>query len=207
MTDSRQTNEVHVTEIVLGSYAPKQCARKVHNTFDPRIPAVTDWIPSDELQALFDLGIVFEKQMFDQWQVALGSDFVLVDESDYSARVSKTLAAISDGTLVVAGGQLPNDPVGHRAGKPDVLLRWSDKGDLPKYVPADIKAHKSARGRPRTKEIQYSSLTKPTTQVALTGAAVSPAQSFSDVLQLAHYTRMFKFSDCIQATMYCWVRS
>ena len=42
-------------DILLGGYASKQCARRVHNDFDPTI-STEPWEPPPELQARFDAG-------------------------------------------------------------------------------------------------------------------------------------------------------
>lgn len=57
------------------------------------------------------------------------------DEKD--AHVSATLQALDEGRLAILGGRLPDDALGGRTGKPDVLLRDATGS----YHPGDVKAH------------------------------------------------------------------
>ena len=59
-------------DVLLGGYASKQCARRVHNDYDPTIPKIRREPPPPELQARFDAGIAFEVAVFDALENALG---------------------------------------------------------------------------------------------------------------------------------------
>ena len=179
--------------ILLGGYPAKQCPRRVHNQYDPTIPPV-DWEPDAALQSLFDKGNTFEDDVFAEFAEALGSDYVNLDEldgADGPERRSATVDAMERGVLVIAGGELPADFDGHRVGKPDLLIRWTQVDEDPRYVPADVKAHRVA-GAAATKAITYSLLSDPTNRLRLPGFSVTASWSFGDVVQLAHYTRMLQ---------------
>ena len=64
--------------ILLGSYAAKQCPVRTHNAFSPVVPA-PEWVPSAELQALFDGGRQFEAEIFAELLVIHPTTAVLVD--------------------------------------------------------------------------------------------------------------------------------
>lgn len=178
-------------EILLGSYAAKRCARAVHNRFDPTIPSPPRVEPDPELQLLFDLGVAHEAEIYQIWSDTLGPDFTQIAEGPEPEMIEATLTAMQCGKLVIANGWLPNDSAGHRSGKPDILLRWSNIGD-PTYVPVDVKAHRVAKARGKKTTITYSTLTNPLDLSDLVGPSATPGASFEDVIQLAHYTRMLQ---------------
>ena len=63
---------------LLGAYAAKTCARRIHNDFDSTIPKV-EWEPSAEIQRLFDEGVVFEADVLAALADGLGSSFVRIE--------------------------------------------------------------------------------------------------------------------------------
>ena len=63
---------------LLGAYAAKTCARRIHNDFDATIPKV-EWEPSAEMQRLFDEGVVFEADVLTALADGLGSSFVRIE--------------------------------------------------------------------------------------------------------------------------------
>lgn len=177
--------------IVLNGYAAKQCPRRVHNDFDPTIPKVK-WEPPAELQARLDAGNDFEASVFDAIESALHGRCLRIDATlDRADRIAATLQAMSDGYAVILEGQLPNDQVGGRSGKPDILVRWPAPHSRPVYVPADVKHHKMAKAS-KTKSLTVSSLTDPAQRQELPGRVAEIAGRVDDQFQLAHYTRMLQ---------------
>ena len=60
------------------------------------------------------------------------------------AATTQTVTAMNQGVPVILGGRLPDDDVGGRRGKPDVLVRAAERSDgRLAYVPVDIKRHKT----------------------------------------------------------------
>jgi predicted RecB family nuclease len=104
---------------------------------------------------------------------------------------------MQEGRLLVIGGQLPHDAVGHRVGKPDVLLRVTDLGEKPGYVPVDVKHYQqfgdALKRTPRKESLaRISTLDDPAVvRDAPQVSATSPSR-FKAALQLAHYTRMLE---------------
>lgn len=177
--------------IVLGGYAAKQCPRRVHNDFDPTIPKVR-WEPPAELQARFDAGTAFEARVFEAIESTLGRRCARIEAGlDRASRIEATIAAMREGYAVILEGQLPNDEVGGRVGKPDVLVRWPGPNDRPMYVPADVKHHRMAKPS-MTKSLAVSSLNAPDQVQQLPGRVAEIAARIDDQFQLAHYTRMIQ---------------
>ena len=186
-----ETHVIRSRKPFLGGYASKQCARRVHNDFDPTIPK-EPWQPPPELQARFDAGLAFESDVFDRLEEALGDRCLRLDRGlSKQARVDATLQAMNDGIEVILEGQLPDDVDGGRVGKPDILVRWSESGTPPRYLPADVKHHRTAKTSVR-KSLWTSPLAAPSSTAELPGLVEEVSGRFDDFLQLAHYTRMLQ---------------
>jgi predicted RecB family nuclease len=173
--------------ILLTGYSAKQCVRRVHNEFDPTIETV-EWEVPPELQMRFDEGIRFEADVFARLKEALPAAS-WVDVSDMfgkQAQIAATVTAMDDGMLVILGGWLPDDLVGGRAGKPDLLLRVGDG-----YVPGDVKAHQVTESRVHG-ELRYSLPSAPGDLLDLPGRVPKISARLDDHLQLAHYWRMLE---------------
>ena len=171
--------------ILLGGYAAKQCPVRTHNDFAPLIPKV-EWVPSAEVQANLDAGLLFEAAVFAELLGIPSLTAVLVDSNLRKGdAIATTLAAMDSGAALVLGGWLPDDPLGGRTGKPDILIRV-DGG----YLPADVKHHKTLEpAKVKTKFV--SSLTRPDRWSDVQGLTAS-SHYYEDGLQLAHYTRMLQ---------------
>lgn len=172
--------------IVLGGYAAKSCARKTHNDYDPTLTRPPEPETPPELQRLFDMGNAFEAAVFSSWGT-LDLDVLELDEDTLSkaAHIEATVQAMAEGRAVILGGRLPDDLVGGRGGKPDVLLRALDGSG---YYPADVKAHfvLDAKGTGGV----VSSFAVPVERVVSETHALRHREE--DLLQLAHYRRMLE---------------
>ena len=96
--------------ILLTGYTAKQCARRVHNEFDPTIETV-EWEVPPTLQMRFDAGNVFEAEVFAWLRDVLPASSCL-DVSDVrgkQAAIRATVRAMDDGVQVILGGWLPDD--------------------------------------------------------------------------------------------------
>ncbi len=177
-------------DVLLGGYASKQCARRVHNDHDRTIPKMRRE-PPPELQARFDAGIAFEVAVFDAMESALGRRCTRLADLHDQAWTTKTMAAMTRGDDVILGGQLPADVAGGRVGRPDILVRWSKVGEPPTYLPADVKHHRTAKPSQR-KHLRVSALASPSQIVDLPELVEEVSGRFDDFMQLAHYTRMLQ---------------
>lgn len=140
-TTQAADNKLNNSVPLLGAYAAKTCARKIHNDFDRTIPKV-EWEPSPEMQRLFDEGKDFETRVLAELSETLGSDLVRIEPHLSRAEsVRLTLQAMSDGVLLISNGWLPDDLAGGRQGRPDLVLRMVGGDGGTHYVPGDIKAH------------------------------------------------------------------
>jgi predicted RecB family nuclease len=171
--------------ILLTGYSAKQCARRVHNEFDPTIEKV-EWEVPPELQMRFDAGIAFEAEVFARLKEALpaGSWVDVSDVFGKQAQIDATLAAMDAGVEVILGGWLPDDVEHGRTGKPDLLLRVGSG-----YVPGDVKAHQVTDARVRG-VLRYSLPSAPGEVLELPGRSPKVSMRIDDHLQLAHYWRM-----------------
>jgi hypothetical protein len=107
---------------LLGAYAAKTCARRIHNDFDATIPKV-EWEPSAEMQRMFDEGVEFKAGVLVELANLLGSGLVSIQaHPSREESVRLTLDAMSAGALMITNGWLPDDREGGRQGRPDLLL-------------------------------------------------------------------------------------
>ena len=128
---------------LLGAYAAKTCARRIHNDFDATIPKV-EWEPSAEMQRMFDEGVAFEEDVLADLAISLGRGLVSIEAHlSREESVRLTLDAMRGGALMISNGWLPDDRAGGRQGRPDLLLRVIGSDGVAFYVPGDIKAHKT----------------------------------------------------------------
>lgn len=178
---------------LLNAHAARRCARRTHNEFDETIPK-EPWEPPASVQALFDAGIAFEARVFDELRALHGDG--LVDLTEIVARASRieaTTSAMSAGACIIIGGQLPDDPVGQRTGRPDVLLKDPASGPHWRYWPVDIKNHVHANAA-KQPNVWAAKLSTPTTRQQVEFSS-PPARSRNDTFQLAHYAKMLRACD------------
>ena len=106
------------SEVLLGGYAAKRCARRIHNEWDRTVIAALIPVPA-ELQARFDAGRRFEAAVREEMRAALGGRCLIFDEGAFGSDVARrTLRAMADGVEVIVGGRLPDDVAGGRTGSP-----------------------------------------------------------------------------------------
>jgi predicted RecB family nuclease len=187
--------------VLLGSYAARSCPVKTHHTFDPTatLPPTADLDPSGA--AFANERVRFEDDVL---RLLLGSNRAVADLRDGCQADCR--AALESGVDVIIGGRLPVDPVGHRVGRPAVLLR-DRTSSRPIYHPVLIKWHKVLEpmrqpradepqpppGAPLPTGVPYSSLSAPHRESAidLEGYVFRRSRE-ADLLQLAHYHRMLE---------------
>ena len=131
-------------------------------------------------------GIDFEADVFselEEYSPEAGWVFVS-DDLERNEAVGLTVAAMTDGAGVIAGGWLPLDSEGRRAGKPDLLVRQGDG-----YVSVDVKHHLTLDAS-EDGSADVSALVGPfpANSEALEGWSLRKHKD--DALQLAHYRRI-----------------
>ncbi len=188
-TKQAAPNELSEGLPLLGAYAAKTCARRIHNDFDHTIPEV-EWEPSPEMQRRFDEGIAFEANVLSTWVDLLGDDFVAIDHGlTRTESIRQTIQAMNNGALLISNSWLPDDLEAGRQGRPDLLLRVVDGDGAACYVPGDIKNHKTLNSA-ETKSAAISLPAAPTEVFEVSGRSAMVSSRLDDFLQLAHYSRM-----------------
>jgi predicted RecB family nuclease len=170
---------------ILGSYAAKTCARAINNQFDVTVIAPPYETPPD-LQRLFDSGIDHEAAVFEAWAAARPDVVNLLSlDCDKAAHIAATVEALTNGADVILGGRLPDDLIGGRGGKPDILLRDPRGGG---YHPADVKAHRALTAG---EGARVSNLAQPLFAES-TPVELAVRHREVDLIQLSHYWRMLQ---------------
>jgi predicted RecB family nuclease len=177
-----------------GAYIAKQCPVVAHNRNDSTITAEPA-PPSEAVEHRLEGGRVFERAVIKAFSEQC-LDLAIV-AADSPSPTETTLAAMRDGVQVVAGGHLPDDMIGHRVGRPDVLIRDGPApgpGGRWAYLPVDIKHHLTLQDDPGGAfgPASCSAFDSP----SRTDAEALPdrwsRKRFEDVMQLAHYWRMLE---------------
>jgi hypothetical protein len=167
----------------LGGYAAKQCAMRVQHDFGP---APIKWVAEPEEQARLDAGIEFEAEVFGELLSRRGGAVLIDSTMRRAAAIATTVAAMDAAVPLILGGWLPDDPVGGRTGRPDVLVAVPGG-----YLPADVKHHRSAEPKP-TKTAALAGLDQPADWELVAGWSSATTYRMVDGLQLAHYTRLLE---------------
>lgn len=182
-------------DVVLGAYPATQCPVRTQYTFDPSISGAPVEI-SPELQQIIDAGIAFEANLFEQLVALAPHRFHLVDaDASYVLACADTLAAMDRGVEVILGGALPRDPIRHRSGRPDLLIRHGTH-EPAVYLPGEVKLHNFLSRKPSNARHQYAvtvaPASDPNARRRLPEARTRTNRLETDGLQLAHYTRMLE---------------
>ncbi len=189
--------------IVLGAYAARSCAVKTHNAFDPAVPTLSRDV-DDALTELFEGGQQFEDDVAVRLAAAApGRVIDLRGAAELPAQVQAGACAeaMAGGADLIIGGLLPRDPVHHRSGRSDALVRGADRVDgRPGYHVLEIKMHKiherkkpTVQPRPNN-SLLVSRFDRPAPGFAdeIPGYGFRLTSRDTDLLQLAHYQRMLQ---------------
>jgi predicted RecB family nuclease len=177
------------SNILLSGYAAKQCARRIHNNWDATIPAVA-WEPSAEAQRFIVDGIAFEETIIAALSATLSGSLVLISpDQSKGDQMRATIGAMKNHVPVILGGWLPDDHLGGRTGRPDVMVLMKSNDGHHFYAPGDIKAHKTVKFV-ASGTLTYSTPTSPSELQEHLGLAEEIAGCYDDFIQLAHYSRM-----------------
>ena len=189
----------------LGGYAAKTCPIAVAHK--------TAWTPADptspDVEDRRVAGIEFERDVVaylvsvlgDRCRVISSRPEKVTSPEGRTRWVSAAVAtrhAMEDGVEVIIRGRLPPTPRARRQSAPDLLVRVGfDERDRARYMPADIKRHRTLKPlasatssrRSRTKPPTVARLTTPTVREPLDGFSDSTGHWFEDSMQIAHYVR------------------
>lgn len=167
----------------LSAYPAKRCPVRLQNDLLPP-PGTIPVELSAAQQERLEEGITFEQAMLDRL-AALHPDAVLV--ADNWRAVEPTVAAMEAGAPLILGSALPDDLVGRRSGRPDLLVRV-DGG----YLPGDVKLHGITE--PKNGPARWSDLVAPwpTSATEEPGLRLKADRERENALQLAHYWRMLE---------------
>lgn len=171
--------------LLLHSSAAGSCPVKTHNAFQPGLvqpppPPPPQWAQD---HAGFAAAALTE--------VASGNGRV-VDLRGLRAgpvieQEAACAAALADGADVVIGGRLPSDISGHRAGRPDLLVRTPGG-----YLPGIIRAYRVFETRGDSTTSTISRLSSLTTPEEVAGVRLRWRYRWHLTLRLAHYHRMLQ---------------
>jgi hypothetical protein len=187
-------------EFYLGGYDAKSCPTLVMKNHLPFFgPEDQDpFLPGDI--ARMEAGVVFEPQVGQAWEEALGARFFAVPACDRSEKSKRsreriTLATMKDpgDVLVIWNARLPKLKKSHQTGEPDALVHWGIGPDgTHLWVPVDVKHHKSLEGSAKNEGFPLSEFSDPHPDAARIADLGSGSLRWSDALQLAHYHRMLE---------------
>ncbi|MFI5509107.1 ribonuclease H-like domain-containing protein [Mycobacterium sp. NPDC051804] len=172
------------TPVLLGGYAAKRCPVRVQNDFSPEVETLK-WSPSAEDLARLRAGNDFEAMIFAQL-ASIHPECAQISTGSKADAIAATVAAMDADVGLILGGWLPDDPLGGRTGRPDILIRV-DGG----YLPADVKNHKTMGPAAKASTV-LSPLSRPSSRRPVTALTTATSHRFDDGMQLAHYTRMLQ---------------
>lgn len=188
-----------LTSPLLGGYAAKQCARRLHNDYDPTLDKELKVSESAGALMRMQEGNDFEADIAAVLASLLPSDeavFLTGDRSGASldARERATAEAMDGGARFIWNPRLTPQRHLHRTGEPDALVRV---GAFPKsngrfaYVGVDVKHHQPFEGDSASRDWKVSALATPWLD-ATTNLASRGVPQLVDSMQLAHYYRMLE---------------
>ncbi|WP_167756360.1 MULTISPECIES: TM0106 family RecB-like putative nuclease [unclassified Amycolatopsis] len=138
-------------EVLLDAGAVSRCRRRVHLEHDPAMRDVPLPPPDPTAQQRIDDATAHREEILEQLVAASGPEATwarVPRTASAGERVRLTEQAFADGTQYIWGALLPADPVGHRRGGIDLLVRVDDG-----YVPVLVVRHRitdRGQGAPTT---------------------------------------------------------
>jgi predicted RecB family nuclease len=175
----------------LDAYAARNCPSKVHNAFHPgfEIPKGVASLPMSSHSA------EFKTRVADQVSFIPGAvDIRPLHEHPSAVQEAALAEAVAAGARVIISPLLPRDWEGHRAGRPDFLVRGEDRPDGGAgYLPAQVKFHRVLEERRGAiGEVSVARLARPWVRRSIDEWRYRAAGRLADTLQLAHYWRLLQ---------------
>lgn len=174
----------------LDPYAARSCAVKTQHRFTPGLRPE----PTEALQESFHGGVDHGEQV--ALELQRSGPVVDLRGRDVDEARRETERAMREGVGVILDAALRPDPVGHRSGRVDVLVRSTHGPDSsePTYFPVLVKSHRMQErrksGRENTWEVLIGSCADPAPHPSRTAADRALRRREADLLQLAHLYRM-----------------
>lgn len=168
----------------LDAYAARSCLLKTHHAFHPGLSR-----PESSAAASRQPGSAeFSAEVFAQIVAGRASvvDLRGRHEAPSVEQEAACLAAMNAGAEVILGGLLPRDWAGHRAGRPDLLVRDPAGG----YFPGLIKYQRVVDLRKDDLPFTWSELTDLPARQQGTGWRYRWHWRWANSLQLAHHWRL-----------------
>lgn len=180
--------------VLLGPRASYQCARAIHNDFDPAIP-----LPQEPARVSADAKVLsgkaadFRQRVHDALLELFPAE-CLLDLSSIGAETAMiaTKSAMSRRVPLIYRGVLPPDLAGARSGRPDILALDPSASDHdPRYLPILVKGHHSLETRRKARSsssLRYCPLDR-LVPLELSETVGSWRKNAKDALELAHFRR------------------
>jgi len=171
--------------LLLHSGSAGSCPLKTYNTFhpgrvQPAAPPAPQWTVD---HASFTAAVLAE--------VTAGNPRVAdlrgLRDQPVADQEAACLAALADGVDVVIGGRLPSDHAGHRAGRPDLLVRTAGG-----YLPGIVRAYRVFDTRGDDSCLLVSPLARLAAPVEVPHLRLRWRYRWHLALRLAHYHRMLE---------------
>ena len=181
--------------VLLDARAARQCPVVLQRSLGGPLPTST----SEVVSKWRDAAQVHRAAVLDTCRALLGPQVVVIEPAPYAEALAATDAARSSGAAVVAQAVLPDDPVGHRRGRVDLLVAHRDG-----WVPVLIKRHRVAERRTSSQALA-SMLAAPFP----TAAAPRPGAGFGrmaqgDGVELAHLWRLLEAAQWTPSSGPAW---
>jgi predicted RecB family nuclease len=172
----------------LDAYATIRCEVRLQNEIDTSMPSVRRRIPGEAEQRRRDAGHGHEAGVLAHIADALGDAFVAIPTEDRPEAQRLTLDAIEARREVIAQAWLPEDPMGRRRGRPDLLVATDDG-----YLPIEIKLHLLTTEGGGSLESSPLSAPHPAAASTIESRRLRKGAVWvDDAIQLAHYYRMLE---------------
>ena len=172
--------------LLLDAYAAQRCPVRLQNSLDDSLEVGERRSRSDAEQRRIDAGIAHEHGVIDKLVASLESSIEVIGSTERAASQAATADAIERRVPVIARGWLAPDRIGHRSGRPDLLVLCDDG-----YLPVGIKLHLLTNPGGRSLESSPLAAPFPAASSTVPGRRFRRGAAWlNDSLQLAHYHRM-----------------
>lgn len=178
--------------ILLDPFAARSCPVRTQNQFDPTVPdppatGIDDL--TEEVRRLVAASREYRGEILDRLSARPDGDVRDLRGLTDRPALEATAAAIDAGVVAIISPALPDDPVGHRRGRPDLVVRGADRPDgSPGYVPVSVRHHKvrEARGTEVVGRISALEHPSPGSAGTIPGLTVRSTRE-PDLLPLVHH--------------------
>jgi predicted RecB family nuclease len=173
-------------EFTLDAYAARSCPVKTHHAFHPGMVRPDEPVNIQRLPGAAE----FSAAAIERLKAGAASVVDLRSSTPTSSEVEEQacLAAMAAGTQVIIGGLLPRDWAGHRAARPELLIKDPAGG----YIPGTLKFQRVVDARKDDQPFSYSRLDDLSTRLTGTGWRYRWHWRWANAVQLAHVWRLLE---------------